>query len=263
VSNGKGIDHENRIVHLRVATDQEHEGECILYNERMMKRASKEFSFKGKPLIIELIQSDGGEIVLSHSFIKHLCELKNNYGLNLIVDEVYTGLGRSGELLLHKKYGLKAEMACIGKGLAAGIPLGAILYNGKWELPYDGALAMQGGNAAATSIALKVLDSLTEDVLKEVRKNGKAMIARFSGIKNDHIREVRGMGYMIGVDLSGIRRGSTKYAYRVRDELMKRGVVCTLVGGRNDVLKVTPPVLIDKETLESGVSIIEQVLRLH
>jgi acetylornithine/N-succinyldiaminopimelate aminotransferase len=263
VSNGEGIDHENRIVHLRVPAGQALEDECTSYNELIMKRASKEFSFDGKSMIIELIQSDGGEIVLSRNFIKHLYELKNIYGLNVIMDEVYTGLGRSGELLLHKKYGLKAEMVCIGKGLAAGIPLGAILYNGKWDLPYDGALAMQAGNAAAASIALKVLDSLTEKVLKEVRKNGKAMIVRFSEIKNDHIKEVRGMGYMIGVDLSGIRRGSSKYAYRVRDELMKRGLVCTLVGGRNDVLKVTPPVLIDKKTLESGVAIIEQVLRLR
>lgn len=260
VSNGTGWNGEGKIGHLRVPASGEEVDDAISYNDSLMKRISGEVTLEGSPLIIEMIQSDGGVVVLEKRFLDYLRGLAAEYGLKLIVDEVYTGFGRSGELFLSLKEKMNPDMICLGKGVAGGLPLGISLYNGKWGLPYGSVLAMTGGNSLSAALCLKVLSFLTKDRLQFVREEGSRIIREIASLKNDRIKSVKGRGFMIGVDLSGKGHDAT-YAYRVRDSILSKGVVCTLVGENNDVLKITPPPLITEEALIEGKEAIIEVLR--
>ena len=259
-SNGDGIDDRFRIVHLKVPSDQKFEEDIIDYNNKLAYEASRHFDIEGSTLIIELVQSDGGINVLTDSFIRSLIKLKEQYMMHLIIDEVYTGMGRSGELLLSRKKNLKPDMICIGKGMAAGFPLSAVLYGGKWAISFNGAYGMAAGNMFSSRAAVKTISGLTEKKLDFVRKQGIDIIKRFAVINNKNISSVRGIGFMIGVEFSRNRVPLTKYAYFIRNKLIRRGITCSLVGADNNILKITPPPYIDKDTLNRGINIIGEIL---
>lgn len=259
VSNGKGIDIENKIIHLKPPDSILSLNEALEYNEKLLK--SKEIPNKGGTLVFELIQSDGGVNVLPEDFIKYLVEIAHDRELKIIVDEVYTGYGRSGELFYFKKFGLEPDAVCLGKGMAAGLPLGAILYREDWDLPYNEVVSMQAANMFTSRVALEVLNALNEETLQRVRTRGKNILELLKSIKNEKIFSVRGRGFMIGVEFrNDDMKPESDYALKVRNILAEKGVVCTLTGEYNNVLKITPPVLIDDDTLEKGVSIIQDVL---
>ncbi len=259
VSNGSGIDSKNSIVHLKCPNSVTTFDEAVEYNTKILEGFKK--NSKAGSIIIELVQSDGGINVIPPEFIKYIEDIAHDWKLALIVDEVYTGYGRSGEMFLYKKYGISPDMVCLGKGMAAGLPLGAVLYNGSWDLPYNQVISMQAGNMFVSRIGIEVYRALDENRLDFVRKNGKSIISRLSGIENKKISAVRGIGFMIGVEFRNeLGEPDTTYAYRIREKLASSGVVCSLTGEFNNVLKISPPVLIDKETLDAGIEIIESTL---
>lgn len=255
VSNGTGYDEENKIIHLKCPVSGISTEDAMVYNYEILKNIHVKLN--GGTMIIELIQSDGGVNVLPEEFVRELFVLAKDLGLHTIVDEVYTGYGRSGEMFLYQKYQVQPDMVCIGKGMAAGLPLGAVLYNDNWDLPYNDVVSMSAGSMLVSRVAVEVIRQLDENQLFSVRQNGKEIINRLLAIKNNRITSVRGRGYMIGVELNdGNGKPDGKYALEIRNGLFGRGVVCSLTGASNNVLKVTPPVLIDRENLNKGISII-------
>jgi len=260
VSNGKGFDKKNNIIHLKCPDSFTSMEEAINYNNKLIKNVHSQRPNNGS-IIIELIQSDGGINIISQEFIDYINNLVRDYNLKLIIDEVYTGYGRSGYMMLFKKYRIKPDMVCIGKGMAAGLPLGAILYNGNWELPYNQVISMQSANMFTSRVAIEVLKNLNERRLKFVRNKGNEIIQRLKSIKNNKIYSVRGMGFMIGIEFrNSNNEPDGVYAYKIRCDLESNGLICSLTGEFNNVLKITPPVLIDKNSLEYGINILEKVL---
>lgn len=257
-SNGRGIDREHRAVHLRIP-DGDTAG-VIEKNEEIMERASNEFNLQGATLIFELIQVDGGIRILPQEFIDHLFHLKKKYALRIAIDEVYTAFGRSGEILYFKGRKLKPDMVCLGKGMGGGMPMGAVLYNGKWDVPYGNAMGMQAGNSSSCEASLRVLESLSRERLRFVRKGGEEIRSILRDVRNDRVKEVRGVGFINGVDLGVDKKTSKQYSYKIREKLKSKGVVASLVGSNNDVLRIAPPVLIDEKTLWKGIGAIADVL---
>ena len=259
VSNGTGYDDENEIIHLKCPVSGIPMKDAMEYNYKMLKNIPVDLN--GGTLIMELIQSDGGVNVFPEEFVRELFVLGRKFGLHTIIDEVYTGYGRSGEMFLYQKYHLQPDMVCIGKGMAAGLPLGAVLYNNDWDLPYNDVVSMSAGSMLVARVAVEVIRQLGEKQLESVRQNGKEIIDRLLHIKNNRITSVRGKGYMIGIELSdGNGNPDEKYALEIRNRLFDKGVVCSLTGSSNNVLKVTPPVLIDPENLNNGISMIVETL---
>ena len=259
VSNGTGYDEENKIIHLKCPFPEVSIEQARDYNNEILNNIP--VKLEGGTMIMELIQSDGGVNVLPADFVKELFEIARKYGIHTIVDEVYTGYGRSGELFLYKKYGIKPDIVCIGKGMAAGLPLGAVLYNNDWDLPFNDVVSMQAGNMFVSRVALEVLKTLDEKRLSAVRKNGRDIINKLLSVKNDKIHSVKGRGYMVGVEFRDDNDNPDgKYALKIRDKLFAEGLVCSLTGASNNVLKITPPVLIDEENLNSGISILVDAL---
>ena len=258
-SNGTGYDPDNNIVHLKCPTSSISIEDAIDYNNKLLKTIP--LGKLGGSLILELIQSDGGVNVLPEDFVKYLFNLAAKIGLRTIVDEVYTGYGRSGEIFLFKKYRVEPDMVCIGKSMAAGLPLGAVLYNGTWELPYNQVVSMQAANMMISRVALEVINALDEERLEFVRRKGTNIIKKLSEIRSKRALAAHGRGFMIGVDLVDENgKPDGKYALKVREKLAHEGVICSLTGEHNNVLKITPPVLIDEETLNEGINKIISVL---
>ena len=259
-SNGTGIDTKNRIVHLRVSQDSSEDDNAQSFNEYLIRKASRSFDIDGSTIIFELVQSDGGVNILSDDFISSLKKIASANHMHMAIDEVYTGMGRSGELLLSLKKGLKPEMICIGKGMAAGLPLSAVLYDGDWDISYNGAFGMQSGNMLCSKAAIKTIGGLTEKRLSFVRRKGKEIVKRLGSISNEKIKSVRGIGFMIGVELTKSGKPLTDYSYELRSELLKKGVVCSLVGAKSNIIKITPPPYIDEKTLDAGIDRIAEAL---
>ncbi|MGC8618592.1 MAG: aminotransferase class III-fold pyridoxal phosphate-dependent enzyme [Thermoplasmata archaeon] len=262
VSNGTGIDARNKIVHLKFPKYGLSDDSAIDYNGKILRRASRKFDIDGGSLITELIQSDGGINVMTEEFARSLKEILRDYGLRFIVDEVYTALGRSGEMFLFKKYGFRPDYVCLGKALGAGFPLGAVLFNGEYPLYKNNLVSMQSATMFTARVALKVLGSITEERIRYVTKSSKEIMNALNEIKSKRIREVRGMGFMIGVDLADYNGNpDPKYAIEMRNRIARKGVVCTLTGEHNNVLKITPPVTIPGGILTKGISIITEELQ--
>ena len=262
VSNGTGIDVRNKIIHLKFPKYGLRDDAAIEYNEKMLRMASRKFDLEGGALITELIQSDGGINVMTDEFSRSLKEGIADYGLRLIVDEVYTALGRSGEMFLSRKYGLRPDYLCLGKALGAGFPLGAVLYNGDYPLYKNNLVSMQAATMFTARVALKVLGKITEKRIRFVKDSSKEIMSALNDVDSKRIREVRGMGFMIGVDL-GDEDGNPDqgYALALRNKLARKGVVCTLTGENNNVLKITPPVTIPRGLLMQGISFITDELQ--
>ena len=262
VSNGEGIDAKNKIIHLKFPKYGLSEDVAIDYNEKLLRTASRKFDIDGGALITELIQSDGGINVMTVDFAKSLKENIADYRLGLIVDEVYTALGRSGEMFLFKKYGFRPDYVCLGKALGAGFPLGAVMYNGEYPLYKNNLVSMQAATMFTSRVALKVLGRITEERIRFVKDTSKEIMNVLNDINSKRMREVRGMGFMIGIDL-GDKNGNPdqRYALELRNRLAGKGVVCTLTGENNNVLKITPPVTIPRGMLMKGISIISDELK--
>ncbi len=250
VSNGSGIDKTNSIVHLKVDGRRDEVEDVISYNENLLEDAHHLLNLRNSTLILELIQSDGGLYELSEDFLKYIEEKIEEYELRLIIDEVYTGFGRSGEMLLFKRKNIKPDMVCLGKGMAAGFPMGAVLYNGDWDLPYHGAISMQGGNMATSFASLKVMDFLTEENLRMVRENGERIIKEIKEIQSPYVYEVRGRGYMIGIEIGTEKTYDQERADEIRKKLYENGIIITLVGKHNNVVKITPPITLTEIEIE-------------
>lgn len=263
VSNGEGIDRRNRIVHLKFPSTGMSDESVITANERILKQASRIFDIEGSTVITELIQSDGGINVMSEQFARALKDVLGDYNMRLIIDEVYSALGRSGEMFLFRRYGFKPDYVCIGKALGAGFPLGAVLFNGQYPLYKNNLVSMQAATMFTSRVALKVLGKITEDRLRFVNETSKHIMKNLREVDNRRIREVRGKGFMIGVDLVNSKgKPDPKYALDVRNRIARLGVVCTLTGSQNNVLKITPPVTAPIGVIEKGISIILEVLKV-
>lgn len=259
VSNGTGYDRSNNVIHLKCPSSSLSLDDAISYDRDLLNSIPDDV--RNGTLIFELIQSDGGVNILPEEFVKYLFKVAADLELKTIVDEVYTGFGRSGELFLFKKYGIEPDMVCLGKGMAAGLPIGSVLYNGNWNLPYNQVVSMQAANMFVSRVGVEVLRSMDEKRLDFVRKQGMEMVKTLSEIDNSRIYEVRGRGFMIGVELvDGNNQPDGKYAFIVREKLADKGVICSLTGENNNVLKITPPVLIDEETLWQGIDKIVSTL---
>jgi 4-aminobutyrate aminotransferase-like enzyme len=144
--------------------------------------------------------------------------------------------------------------------MAAGLPLSAVLYDGDWNISYNGAFGMQSGNMLCSKAAIKTIGGLTEKRLSFVRRKGKEIVKRLGSISNEKIKSVRGIGFMIGVELTKSGKPLTDYSYELRSELLKKGVVCSLVGAKSNIIKITPPPYIDEKTLDAGIDRIAEAL---
>ncbi len=204
-------------------------------------------------VILEVVQGEGGVYPGDGAYLRRAQELCRERGALFIVDEIQTGLGRTGRMLACDHYGLEPDMVCLAKGLAGGVPMGAVLLGPRvGRLPPAVHGSTFGGNPLACAAALATLRAIREEGLPErTAERGTFFLSRLRAISSPLIREVRGLGLMVGVEL---RRKARPYLRA----LLRRGVLALTAGPI--VLRFLPPLVISREDLEFVACQLEEAL---
>ena len=154
--------------------------------------------------MIECIQGVGGIRLVDESFARGLQEACRKYGTVLVCDEIQCGYGRSGKFFAHQWLGIRPDLITVAKGIANGLPMGAVLISPGFEPQYGQLGTTFGGNHLACAAALAVLDVIEDEALVDnARETGGYLVARLKDLQREqpHIIDVRGRGLMIGISL--------------------------------------------------------------
>ncbi len=197
-------------------------------------------------VLVEPIQGRGGVNVPPSGFLRALSELTRARKLVLIVDEIYTGLGRSGAMLQHVAEGCEADLICLGKALGGGVPVSACLGREEvmaaWGDPGAEAIHTSTflGNPLACAAALACLQTMAEqDIATQMQARGETLRRALQPLQAKHGLSVRGAGLLLGVAL-----GSGERVLSVMRRLLERGYITCPAGAPPSVLCLTPPVCI-------------------
>lgn len=204
-------------------------------------------------VLVEIVQGEGGVRPASDGYFTALADLCHARGALLIVDEVQTGLGRTGRWFACEGAGVVPDVLCLGKALGGGVPMGAVVWrDGLGELPAGSHGSTFGGNPLACAASLAVLGVLEEeDLPARAAELGERLLADLRALDNPVIREVRGLGLMVGVDLRVRVTPALK-------SLMERGVLALPAG--STVLRLLPPLVIREADLQTVVGAIGEAL---
>lgn len=203
-------------------------------------------------VMIELVQGEGGVNPLDKEFVAQLAQYCKEQDILLIVDEIQTGIGRTGKLFCYENYDIKPDIITSAKALAGGLPLSACLCTKELEnvmTPGSNGTTF-GGNTAACAGALKILDIVgDEEFLGEVNEKGEYMRQRIKSMKG--VKEVRGIGMMIGIVLE------KDNAKEVLNKCAENGL---LVLTAKNLIRLLPPLNIDYYDIDEGLDILEDTI---
>ncbi len=204
-------------------------------------------------IIVEVVQGEGGVRPASAEYLQGVQRLCRERGALFIVDEVQTGFGRTGKMFAHQHYGLQPDLMAVAKSIAGGLPMGACLIGDRvTNLQPMTHGSTFGGNPLLCAASLAALDVLVqEDLPGRAAALGGWMLERLADLPTDKVREVRGLGLMVGVEL---RSKVTP----VLKALQEHGVLALPAG--TTVLRLLPPLVISKDDLELTAQAIESVL---
>ncbi|MGG5343761.1 acetylornithine transaminase [Enterococcus sp. AZ192] len=209
-------------------------------------------------VILELIQGEGGVIPAKQEWVKQIEQLCRTTGTLLIIDEIQTGIGRTGSLYAYEQYEIEPDIFTLAKGLGNGIPVGAML--GKKSLAQAFGSGSHGstfgGNNLAMRVASEVIERINQpDFLLEVQRKGNLLIKGLNqlALKTTLIKDVRGKGLMAGIELT-----DADVLASIMEQLKEEGLI-TLKAGQA-VLRLLPPLTISDEELNRGVELLEKVL---
>ena len=198
--------------------------------------------------LVEPIQGEAGVILPPPGYLRQVREICTRHGIMLILDEIQTGLGRTGKLLAEEHDGIEADLTLIGKALSGGFyPVSAVLSNSEvlGVLKPGEHGSTFGGNPLACAVARMALKVLVEeDMIGNAARMGDLLMARLSGLGHPAIREVRGRGLLIAVELHSEAGG----ARRVCEALMTRGLLCKET--HVHTIRFAPPLVITAEQID-------------
>ncbi|QQR89954.1 MAG: acetylornithine transaminase [Myxococcales bacterium] len=211
-------------------------------------------------VMVEPLQAEGGIHVGSKRYLQQLRELCDENGALLFYDEVQTGYGRTGEFLAMEHSGVEPDGCSLAKGIAGGFPLGAIAVKEKLTegLPPGSHATTYGGNALGCAAGLAVLRVFDEEnILDNVKKQSSYLLAGLNQLREklgtDIAVDVRGQGLLLGLELA-----DSIDPLALLGKLREQNLLLSLAGGK--VLRFSPPLVIEQDLIEQGLSIVEQVL---
>ena len=205
-------------------------------------------------VMLELVQGEGGVLPMDRDFVHDLAVLCAERDWLLLVDEVQTGIGRTGSLFCYQQYGILPDAVSFAKGIAGGLPMGGFLANEKCrDVMGPGTHGSTfGGNPICAAAAGTVLDILNDDVLSAVVEKGEYLRSRIEAMDLPCLGATRGMGLMIGIEVKGDRTNKELAA-----QLVQSGVLVLTAGPG---LRLLPPLVITKEEMDKGLAIMADTL---
>ena len=205
-------------------------------------------------VLLEAVQGESGILPLEEAYIKAAAHMCAERDILLMFDEIQCGMGRTGTFLACEGSGVKPDLVTLAKGLAGGVPVGAVLAGEKAAAVFETGDhgSTFGGNPLAAAAGLVVLDTVTKPAfLEEIRRKGERIIGALRSASYPHIREVRGRGLMVGVDIASD-------AWPFLEAALERGLLLLSAGPRT--LRLLPPYVITDDEIEQGLEILRALL---
>lgn len=209
-------------------------------------------------VLIEPVQGEGGVKIPDPDYLRDLRELCDRHGILLILDEVQTGVGRTGKLFAYEHFGIEPDIVTLAKGLGGGVPIGAMLASNKVASGFQpGTHASTfGGNPLVCAAAVVTMEVLLEDgfVLDQCRRMGKYLKKKLEEMKKEFpsvIAEVRGMGLLIGMEL-------TRDGAPIVKACMDRGLLINCTAG--NILRFMPPLIVTEKEIDHLIDVLEQTI---
>ena len=191
---------------------------------------------------------------MDKEFVHELAVLCAERDWLLLVDEVQTGVGRTGTLFAFQQYGIIPDAVSFAKGIAGGLPFGGVMANEKCRNVFTpGTHATTfGGNPVAASAALQVLSTMDQAFLDQVKEKGDYLRAGIESLDVPCLGATRGMGLMVGIEVKGDKTNKELAA-----KLIEHGLLCLTAGPG---LRLLPPLVITKEEIDKGLAIMKAAL---
>ena len=248
-------------------TEEEYSKLCLEKIENFFENVISGNSFAA--LVFEPIQGDGGVLVPPVSFVNGLYKLTKRYKICFIDDEVQTGLGRTGKMFAIEHFAVEPDLIVLGKALGGGMPISATI--GKKEV-LDSAMPQTyfmslSPHALSSLAAIVTLDFIkTEGLLDKTRKKGEYAMRRLRELEEKYeiIGDVRGLGLMIGVEVvkdKNKKEPDRENAIKIIWRAWEKGLIMTTYGKYGNVLRVAPPLVIEKEEIDKAIDIIDASIK--
>jgi len=237
--------------------------ECIKYIEEVVLKTilpPEEVA----AVVFEPIQGEGGYVVPPAEAVRALRAMCDKHGMLLIADEIQSGMGRTGKWFGIEHFGVRPDIITIAKGMASGMPMGAIISTAEimsWKPGAHGNTF--SGNPVCCAAALATMELIEKGLMRNAQLVGEYLMAEFMKLQRKHhiIGDVRGRGLMIGVEIVKDRKTRAKghnEMEAVIQEAFKRGLL--MLGCGTNTLRICPPLLISREEAKAGLEILDKVL---
>lgn len=212
----------------------------------------KKVTDKTCAVMLEIVQGEGGVVNLDKEFVKAVESLCRQKDMVFIVDEVQTGIGRTGKLFAYEYFDVEPDIVTFAKGIGGGLPIGGALFSERVcdVLQPGNHGTTYGGNPVACAGALEVLNRIDDAFLKDVEKKGAYLKEKLAAIPE--VASVSGMGLMLGVELK------KKKAKDAVAEALKKGLMILTA---KEKIRLLPPLTITYEEMDQGLKILEDVLK--
>jgi 4-aminobutyrate aminotransferase len=216
-------------------------------------------------IVLEPIQGEGGYVVAPNQFLQRLREMTRKYGILLVVDEVQSGMGRTGKMFAVEHAGVHPDLVAVAKGIASGLPLGVTMARAEimetW--PAGAHASTFGGNPVACAAAIATLKLLKAGLMANAADVGRYMMTGMEALADKHplIGEVRGRGLMIGVELVRDRQTKERATWE-RDAVVsaafERGML--ILGAGANSIRFSPPLVLTRSQADIAVRIFDEAL---
>jgi 4-aminobutyrate aminotransferase len=216
-------------------------------------------------VVVEPVQGEGGYVVPHPGFLKRLREVTREHGILLVADEVQCGMGRTGKMFASEHFSLEPDIVTLAKGIASGMPLGALLARDevmRWTSGAHGSTF--GGNPVSVAAALATLRLLEGGLVENAAAIGGFLLETLRKRMAGHSRvgDVRGLGLMIGVEIVKDRQSrepAPELRETILEEAFRRGLL--LLGCGKSTIRLAPPLVIDRTDAELAAGILEESIR--
>ncbi len=213
-------------------------------------------------VIVEPVQGEGGYIVPPDGFLRAIREFCDEFDLIMIVDEVQSGMGRTGKMWAFEWENIKPDIVCISKSIGGGIPMSVIYYKKDYDklLPTSFHLGTYRANPLAMAAGKVVLNQIPSQ-LERVREKGKSLLKQFESIDSNFIGETRGKGFMVGIEMieNGKPMDVTK-VFSLKQGLLQKGLMMHTCGHYGNVFRFMGALNIPDKLLDKGQEIFGKVI---
>ncbi len=216
-------------------------------------------------IFVEPIQGEGGYVVPPLEFHKKLYDLAKEFGILFVADEVQSGMGRTGKMMAIEHWGVTPDIFALAKGIASGMPLGAMVsQSGIMDWVRGSHASTFGGNPISCQAALATIELLEEGLIQNAAKQGEYLLKHLRNLQRqfDLIGDVRGKGLMIGIEMVKNRKTKEK-AVEERNAVVQgcfeKGLL--ILGCGENVIRFSPPLIIAQQEADTALTIFEEVLK--